>query len=415
MSKCGAPSPAGNESGEASRAVGVRAGKPIRTFVITEYGGQLLTALFEDRHIRLLIPEEPEESRVGNIYIGKVLNVVKNLGAAFIEFEPGKNGYFALEKNGMTKLATGTMLPVQVEKDAVKTKFPVLTRYLAFPGRYAVLTPGKPGIGISHRVKDEKTRERLKNALAGFLGEDEGVILRTSAKDAVPELLLDEIQRLRGTAERVARAAKTRTCYSLLYGADPGYLRAVRDAGGNFDRVVTDLPECREKLLQYFHGEEPEHEASLSFYDDPLQPLAKAWPLDKAVREALAKKVWLKSGGNLIIEATEALTVIDVNSAKAAGPGKSRQAVLRLNLEAADMAARQMILRNLSGMILIDFVNMEDEADVDILLRHLRDVLSMDPVRTVLVDMTGLGLVEITRQKVRRPVAEVLRPAGAEP
>ena len=230
MSKCGAPSPTGNEPGEASRAVGVRTGKPIRTFVITEYGGQLLTALFEDRHIRLLIPEEPEESRVGNIYIGKVLNVVKNLGAAFIEFEPGKNGYFALEKNGMTKLATGTMLPVQVEKDAVKTKFPVLTRYLAFPGRYAVLTPGKPGIGISHRVKDEKTRERLKNALTGFLREDEGVILRTSAKDAAPELLLDEILRLRGTADRVARAAKTRTCYSLLYGADPGYLRAVRDA-----------------------------------------------------------------------------------------------------------------------------------------------------------------------------------------
>jgi ribonuclease G len=390
------------------------------TFIITRQRQEeqelIVSAYYEDGkavELSCFCPEETE--LLGSIYIGKVKNIVKNIEAAFIEIEGGILCYYSLreqeeplyikEKTG-SRLSPGDELLVQVNREAVKTKAPAVTCNLNFPGKYLVLTTGEKKLGLSSKLSKEE-KERLRVIAEPFLTGEFGVIVRTNAAQAPEELLREEFERLSSICRKVLTAGKHQSCFSRVYREPPAYAAGIRSLKKeSLSRIITDDLEIYETLSEYLLTYQPEDRGKLRFYTEESPDLNRLYKVASSLKAALQERVWLKSGAYLIIQPTEALTVIDVNTGKYDGRGKSRETFLRINLEAARETARQLRLRNLSGIIVVDFIDMEEEADKKALMELLEQELLKDPVKTVLVDMTPLGLVEITRKKVRKTLKE---------
>lgn len=379
-------------------------------------GEKVLSAFYESgKAVELSCYEADEKQLLGSIYIGKVKNVVKNIEAAFIEIEGGILCYYSLRekeeplyikgKKG-SRLSPGDELLVQVSREAVKTKAPTVTCNLNFPGKYLVLTTGKKQLGLSAKLSLEE-RERLKEIADSFLTEEFGVIVRTNAAQASNEILREEFERLSQSCRRVLNEGRHQSCFSRVYSEPPAYVSDIRNINKEqLLEIVTDDTRIYETLSRYLTEYQPEDLKKLRFYEDESLSLDRLYGITTAFGHALLERVWLKSGAYLVIEPTEALTVIDVNTGKYDGHKKLRETFLRINLEAAREIARQLRLRNLSGMIVIDFIDMEEEKDKKALMDLFGQELKKDPVKAVLVDMTPLGLVELTRKKVRKTLKE---------
>ena len=365
--------------------------------------------------------DQEERSILNNIYIGKVKNIVTNINSAFVELGDGQIGYYSLTENpdhvytkphSGKKLKEGDEILVQVSRDAVKTKAPVLTSFFSFTGKYSVLTPGKNRIGFSTKIQDQEWKSSMKEEILNILPSDAGVIVRTNAKEASPEELLGEIARLNQQYRTVLDHTAYRTCFSLLYQAPPQFVTSIRDSyAENLEEIVTDCQDIYETLSQYMTLNQPEDLHKLRLYADPLLPMEKLYNLEGALSQATNKNVWLKSGGYLVIEQTEAMVVIDVNTGKYVGKKNVKDTMLKINLEAAQEIGKQLRLRNLSGIIIVDFIDMERTEDKTTLLETLSEIVSRDPVKTTVVDMTRLNLVELTRKKVLRPLHEQMKVA----
>ena len=394
-----------------------------RKILIEKTEGQIRTFFLEnDEIVEIHCAPADEESAgrhlLGNIYVGKVKNIVPNIGAAFVEIESGVNCYYDMKdaehavfthKIGKKPLCIGDELVVQISKEAVKTKAPTVTGNISFTGRYAVLTHGNTRIGVSSKIP-KKVREDYKERLRQFQNDRFGIIVRTNAKDAPFQDVLDEISRLKAEYEKIMSAAPTRVCFSCLRSAPPSYISDLKNVYmEGMEEIIVGDPELYTRIQAFFAAEIPEKEGLLRLYDDSAFPLGKLYSTQTAIEKALREKVWLRNGGYLVIQPTEALTVIDVNSGKSAGKGKNEEGILKINLEAAREAARQIRLRNLSGIIIIDFINLESEENVGLLLKEFRIRLAGDPIQTTLVDITPLNLVEVTRKKVHRPLYEQIR------
>lgn len=394
-----------------------------RKILIEKTEGQIRTFFLEnDEIVEIHCAPADEESAgrhlLGNIYVGKVKNIVPNIGAAFVEIESGVNCYYDMKdaehavfthKIGKKPLCIGDELVVQISKEAVKTKAPTVTGNISFTGRYAVLTHGNTRIGVSSKIP-KKVREEYKERLRQFQNDRFGIIVRTNAKDAPFQDVLDEISRLKAEYEKIMSAAPTRVCFSCLRSAPPSYISDLKNVYmEGMEEIIVGDPELYTRIQAFFAAEIPEKEGLLRLYDDSAFPLGKLYSTQTAIEKALREKVWLRNGGYLVIQPTEALTVIDVNSGKSAGKGKNEEGILKINLEAARETARQIRLRNLSGIIIIDFINLESEENVGLLLKEFRMRLAGDPIQTTLVDITPLNLVEVTRKKVHRPLYEQIR------
>ena len=391
-----------------------------RKILIEKTENQIRSFFLEDGEIvEIHCASADEESAgqhlLGNVYVGRVKNIVPNIGAAFVEIESGVNCYYDMKdaehavftrKSGKKPLCIGDELVVQISKEAVKTKAPTVTGNISFTGRYAVLTHGNTRIGVSSKIP-KKLREEYKGRLKEFQNDRFGIIVRTNAKDAPFQDVLDEIMRLRGEYERIMSIAPTRVCFSCLRSAPPSYISDLRNVYmEGMEEIIVGDPELYTRIRSYFASELPEKQELIRLYDDPAFPLGKLYSTQTAIEKALREKVWLKNGGYLVIQPTEALTVIDVNSGKNAGKGKNEEGIMKIDLEAAREAAKQIRLRNLSGIIIIDFINLELEENVSRLMREFRMLLAKDPIQTTLVDITPLNLVEVTRKKVHRPLHE---------
>lgn len=353
---------------------------------------------------------EPEaaQGQTGNIYIGKVKNIVKNINAAFVEYQPGINGYYSLSGNRVhlfadrrvhETLKSGDEILVQVERAAVKTKDAVLTSRLSFTGQYTVLTAGDGKLGISSKIHDTGWKNQVRAWWQERENRGFGLIVRTNALAAGIPGLQREADFLAEKYSEILKNAETRNCCSLLYRPDSFPVKIARDTyTSELEEMITDDADIWKELTEA--GFSPR------LYQDEQLSLAALYSLESVLDEALSRKVWLKSGGNLVIEPTEAMTVIDVNTGKTSGKHSFSQTIRSTNLEAAEEIARQMRLRNLSGIILIDFIDMDTEEDRRHLIRKLRGCLAEDPVTAAFVDMTALGLVEVTRKKIRQPLHE---------
>lgn len=376
----------------------------------------------EERIVEIRLESNQEKSILGNIYTGQVENIASNIQAAFVQIEPGKRCYYSLAeaqravfsagRKGNGPLRPGDELLVQVSRDAMKGKLPALTSNLNFTGRYLVLTTGDKKFGLSSKLALED-----RHRLSGWLKEEAerpdkefGIIVRTNAADASKEEILKELEWLKGRYHKAVVQGRNRTCFSLVLETEPFYVAAVRDAyGRDLDEIITDVPEIREMILGYLEEISPELKEKLRFYQDKLLPLYKLYRVETALDAIQKEKVWLNSGGFLVIQQTEAFVSIDVNSGKYTGKKKMEETFRKINLEAAVEIGRQLRLRNLSGIILIDFINMENPDHRDELFHVLQMLLRKDPVKSRAIDITPLHILEMTRKKVRRPVIEDIR------
>lgn len=364
-------------------------------------------AVLEGQNLDDVIVDEvgDDSLKTGEIYLCKVSHVVKNINAAFVEVKKDIMCYLSLKEPGVKeeKICAGMEFPVQVKKAAVKSKQAVVSRKLEFSGKYAVVTTHNLTKNISTKIKSPKRRAELEEVLGELKEEAFGIILRTNCEEAGREEILAECRQLLSEAASVAETAKTRVCFSRLYDSPMEFVKFLRDhKAGTLERIITDDDECFQMLSEsaYFSGE------NIIYYEDSSYPLDKLLGINSKLQKAGAKHVWLKSGGSLVIEPTEALTVIDVNTEKAiAGKRSSETTFFKINTEAAREAARQIRIRNLSGIILIDFIDMKDKEHINALLDELENEFQKDSVRTTVVDITKLGLVEITRMKTRKPLA----------
>lgn len=376
----------------------------------------------EERIVEIRLESDQEKSILGNIYTGQVENIASNIQAAFVQIEPGKRCYYPLAeaqravfsagRKGSGPLRPGDELLVQVSRDAMKGKLPALTSNLNFTGRYLVLTTGDKKFGLSSKLAQED-----RHRLSGWLKEEAerpdkefGIIVRTNAADASKEEILKELEWLKGRYHKAVVQGRNRTCFSLVLETEPFYVAAVRDAyGRDLDEIITDVPEIREMILGYLEEISPELKEKLRFYQDKLLPLYKLYRVETALDAIQKEKVWLNSGGFLVIQQTEAFVSIDVNSGKYTGKKKMEETFRKINLEAAAEISRQLRLRNLSGIILIDFINMENPDHRDELFHVLQKLLRKDPIKSRAIDITPLHILEMTRKKVRRPVIEDIR------
>lgn len=361
---------------------------------------------------------------LGSIYVGKINHVVKNINAAFVDLTQNKRAFLPLEgrhkprllnRSYDGRLLAGDEILVQVEKEAVKTKDPVVTAELSFSGRYAVLIPSEaPGRLVFSGKLDAEAKKRLREFFPGEelteILKNASLIIRTNAGELTEgNALVSDVRKLSALAGQLLSVADKRTCYSCLYRPASPYLMEIRDTyADQFDAIITDDKELYEEAADFLKAQYPEELPRLQFYKDARVSLSNLYGLSAKLKEATETRVWLKSGGYLVIEPTEALTVIDVNSGKYSGRKGIRDTFRMINREAAREIARQLRLRNLSGIILADFINMEEADDRQELLDFLAAELKRDPVKTALIDMTPLGLVEITRKKIRRPLKEQL-------
>lgn len=377
---------------------------------------KIVSAFYESgRAAELSCMSSGTDSLLGNIYVGKVKNILSNINAAFIEIADGVLCYYSLAENDTPlytspkkkeKLVPGDELLVQVSREAVKTKAPTVTCNLNFAGKYLVLTTGKKNLGISSKL-EQMERQRLRQIAEPFLQEDFGIIVRTNAAGAGEEELREELTRLTALVRRTLETGRNQTCFSLVYREPPVYAARIRSLPQNrLGRIVTDDRILYEELFSYLSEYQPEDLNKLQFYDQEAPSLNSLYGIGGALEGALRERVWMKSGGYLVIQPTEALTVIDVNTGKYQGRKKQQNTFLKINKEAAVEIARQLRLRNLSGIIIADFIDMEAQEDQKALMDYLASELKHDPVKTTLVDMTALGLVEITRKKTQKSLFE---------
>ena len=359
--------------------------------------------------------EKSEFHALGNIYVGRVKNIVPNIGAAFIEIESGMECYYDMSqapnaifthKIGKKPLCIGDELVVQISKEAVKTKAPTVSSNVSFNGRYAILTTGNTRIGTSGKLP-KAFREELKERLKDFKNDDYGLIIRTNAKSGPFEDIEKEIKELEHTYLQLKKNAVTRTCFSCLVQAPPTYISNLKNIyTEGLEEIIIEGDALFEEVQTYYKKEQPEMLSKLRLYDGSQLSLAKLYSTETVVERALNQKVWLKDGAYLVIQYTEALTVIDVNSGKCVSKKNPQDTYKKINMNAAKEVARQMRLRNLSGIVIVDFINLDDPEAMQELLKYLRQVLAEDPIQSTLVDVTELQLVELTRKKVRRPLYE---------
>lgn len=369
-----------------------------------------------------------KENRLNHIYIGKIQKIVSNIQAAFVEIQRGVSAFLPLSdcQEQYSSPKAGDEIVVQINKDAVKTKLPVLTTKISLPGTYCVLslTHKQPKIHISNKLS-KATALQIEQAL-----KEQGisetlkfdVIVRTNAGELSDyEPLFQEYQSLSEELEQILTKSKTRTCFSCLKKERfPSRIQEIQNIPtGDYNEIITDSPEIYEQLCTHFSETAVSHDVSdiaadtsvrskIRMYTDETYSLKLLYSIDSKLECALSRRIWLKSGAYLIIEPTEAMTVIDVNTGKYKAKKELPETFLTINKEAAEEIALQLRLRNLSGIILVDFINMESKEYQKELLCFMRSLTEKDSVRTNVIDITPLGLMEITRKKVRRPLKEEL-------
>ena len=364
------------------------------------------------------VAREDSSSVAGNIYLAVTRNVLPGMEAAFLDFGASKNGVlYASDVSvpGRSRdrtplrieevLEEGTEVLVQVTKDAMGAKGARLTGTPSLPGRYLVLVPDSDSIGISRRLPDAD-RQRLREIINNVRPSGYGVIVRTAALYASAEDLAADISRLVKEWERIKEDAAKGGAPRLIYQEPDLLIKVIREHfTPDFRKLLIDDAEAYRSVVDYLQATAPDLVSKVHHYQDPI-PLFDRYHVEDQLKKALDRKVYLPSGGHLVIDRTEALTVIDVNTGKFVGSSNLEETVLQNNLEAAEEIGRQLRLRDIGGIIVIDFIDMESTANQQKVLRRLKETLARDKTRTQVFDVSHLGLVEMTRKNVSAGLLE---------
>ena len=392
-----------------------------KKYVITTLDNYTTAVIFEeDKPALINMYDKEEEALLGNVYIGRVKDVVKNINSAFVQIDKDRVCYYSLTDNthhnflnrkNTDKVCQGDLMLVQVSKEAVKSKVPSLTSDISITGNYVVMSfDGRGQVAVSAKIKDEAFRSSIHEKLIPLVkeaGKRISLVVRTAAYTADIADVLKEADSMAQLEAEMNTKSTSRPAFTCLYKKEDAYIADLRECKlTQEDIIITDEPEILDNIIRFLPG----YRCIIRLYDDKLLPLYKCYDFEKIIREAVNPHVWLKSGAYLIIEPTEALTVIDVNTGKFDGNKKNREdTFFKINMEAATEICRQLKLRNISGIVIVDFINMESEENNALLINHINEELAKDNVPAFYIEMTKLGLVEITRKKIKRPLHEVLK------
>lgn len=393
--------------------------------IITEYNNKVLSAVYEEgKMVEVSLEDKEASSIIGNIYIGRVESVITNINAAFIELMPGIKGYYSLadnpnpiflNKKNSNKVCQGDRILVQVERDAVKTKAAIVTSNINIHGKYVAFSLNDKGVSVSSKIGLKQKKKAIKEKLSELCTGDFGLVGRTNCE----ELFLDnefhfepmctEAIKLINEFNDILQKAPFRMPCTIIRQSPPDYVDAVINARTeDLNQVITDSESIYSTLVDNLINDK-NLISKIRKYEDKLLPLNKLYSVESQLGSALKSNIWLKSGGYLVIEPTEALTVIDVNTGKCTtSKGKKDDTFFKVNKEAAKEIALQLRLRNYSGIIIIDFIDMESYEYNQELIELLKSEIQKDRIMTTFVDMTKLGLVELTRKKVKKPLHEQL-------
>jgi len=362
------------------------------------------------------VAREDSGSVAGNIYLAKARNVLPGMEAAFLDFGASKNGVLyasdvASSGKGRNNrrieqvLKEGDEVLVQVTKDAMGAKGARLTGLPSLPGRYLVLVPDSDNVGISRRLPDED-RTRLREVINKVRPSGFGVIVRTAALHATAEELAADISRLLKEWERIQTEATEGGAPGLIHEEPELLIKVIREHfTADFRKLLIDDRRAHDTVLSYLQSTAPDLVSKMQSYEDSI-PLFDRYHVDDQLKKALDRKVFLPSGGHLVIDRTEALTVIDVNTGKFVGSSTLEDTVLQNNLEASEEIGRQLRLRDIGGIIVIDFIDMETIDNQQKVLRRLKETLAKDKTRTQVFEVSHLGLVEMTRKNVSAGLLE---------
>ena len=385
-----------------------------RVMVVRQQQDRTQIAVLEDQVlVEHYVDKATHQSLVGNVYLGKVQNVLPSMEAAFVDVGKGRNavlyaGEVNFDASGLegeskrieSALKSGQSVLVQVTKDPVGHKGARLTSQVSLPGRYLVYVPGGSMMGISRKLPD-KERSRLKQILKSVMPEGAGVIVRTAAEGATEEELSRDVARLSAQWQAIEQKSKTANAPELLYSEPDLTIRVVRDIfNEDFASLVVAGDEGWDLVHEYVQYVAPHLADRLTHWSEPGDVFAH-YRIDEQLSKALERKVWLPSGGSLVIDNTEAMTVVDVNTGKFTGQGGNlEETVTRNNLEAAEEIVRQLRLRDVGGIIVIDFIDMVLESNRELVLRRLLECLARDRTKHQVAEVTSLGLVQMTRKRV---------------
>jgi ribonuclease E len=386
-----------------------------KLMVITEHGERDQLAVLEGRElVQHYVTRVGAKSMVGNVYLGRVQNVLPGMEAAFVDVGRGRNAVlYAGEVNWSPEdlegasaprieqvLKSGQSVLVQVTKDPIGGKGARLTAQISLPGRYLVVAPNSDVSGISRRLPDAE-RRRLRAIFKELKPEDHGLIVRTAAEGASRDALAADLDRLLVEWAQIEKRAKKAKAPAVLYEEPELTVRVVRDlfTDEEYRELVTDSPRVFGIVTDYLRDVAPDVLAKVRLHDGPL-PAFEEFHVVEQIHKGLDRKVWLPSGGYLVIDRTEALTVVDVNTGKSVGKTNLEETVVNTNLEAARETARQLRLRDIGGMIVIDFIDMLLEQNKKKVVDAMREALAQDKSRSQVFDISPLGLLEVTRKRV---------------
>lgn len=391
--------------------------------------------------VELYLERESDRSLVGNIYLGRVAKILPGMHACFVDIGLPKAAFLYVndvtdharefgellgvdgleeqeedricQRNSPPRpiedmLVEGQELMVQVAKDPMGSKGARVTTHVSLPGRNLVLLPTAAHVGVSRRIGSEEERSRLREILKRLRPQSYGFIARTASEGVGEEEIKAEMDFLVQLWESISRSAHRGPTPRLLYAELDVTLRAVRDLMvGEVDRLIIDSPSEYRRILGFLDANLPQYNHRIQLYEEE-EPIFDAFHIEMEISRALERKIWLKSGGYILIEETEALTAIDVNSGRYVGRHNLEETILKINLEAAKEIAYQIRLRNLGGIIIIDFIDMEKESSREAVLQALKDALRKDRSPTNVLKMSELGLVQMTRKRVKEGVGRQL-------
>ncbi|TQM25587.1 translation initiation factor IF-2 N-terminal domain-containing protein [Nocardia bhagyanarayanae] len=395
----------------------------VREKSFSEHPTATQVAVLEDNIlVEHFVTNTGQASMVGNVYLGKVQNVLPSMEAAFVDIGRGRNGVLyagevnweaaglgGKERKIEQALKPGDQVLVQVSKDPVGHKGARLTTQISLAGRFLVYVPGGTSTGISRKLPDTE-RKRLKEILRDIVPADAGVIIRTASEGVSEAELARDVERLQTTWRSIEeQAKKDGGAPKTLYEEPDLLVKVIRDLfNEDFSRLVIEGDRAWSTVENYIHTVAPDLLARVSRHENNGVDVFETFRIDEQLAKALDRKVWLPSGGTLVIDRTEAMTVIDVNTGKFTGSGNSNleETVTRNNLEAAEEIVRQMRLRDIGGMIVVDFIDMVLESNRDLVLRRLTEALGRDRTRHQVSEVTSLGLVQMTRKKLGTGLVE---------
>ncbi len=370
---------------------------------------------------------ERDEPLAGNIYKGRVANVLPGMEAAFVDIGLERNAFLHVADIRSQRLAgeeveesfgrgaiaqrlrVGQEILVQVTKEPMGTKGARVTTYVALPAHYLVLMPTVNYVGVSRRIENERERKRLRELAERLQPAGMGLIVRTAAEGAQEKQLVDDLQFLRQLWARVEERSRNGRAPALVYQDLRLIRRVVRDLfTDEVNRFVIDSPEEFSRMQDLLSSFAPKLKSRVQLYRNG-EPILEHFGVERELERALRRKVWLRSGGYIIIDRTEALTVIDVNTGKYVGKTDLASTIFRTNMEAVGEIVRQITLRDIGGIILVDFIDMENEHHRKQVVQALNEAVRNDRAKIHIIDLTGLGLVEITRKRVYQDLEEVMR------